>query len=282
MENYNSLIGSGIKMIVSDIDGTLLNSQKGISKENMQAIQEARDKGILFSICTGRIATMTECYTKILNIDTPIITTNGGIIWDSIHRKTVFDVPMDAYEAIEIMDVCKSLDLDYCALTLGTSYFSRNSIRVNRFLEYNQISKELGMQEMKLDYFDEQHNCMEGLKVYKILINDPQGDRVEILQEYIKTLKHTGYTSSEPGLLDVSEDRVNKGYGLKKLTEYLGLRKEEICVFGDYDNDISMFENAGLPIAMGNSCDELKKYARFVTKSNDDNGVACALKRYIL
>ncbi len=274
--------GRRIKLIVSDIDGTLLNSKREISKESMDAIWKSRDKGIMFSVCTGRIATMTEYYTEKLQIETPVITANGAVIWDCVRKKTIFDVPMNTDEVMELLKMCKSLKMDYSALTLGTSYFSKTSLRLNRFLEYNQFARDHGMEEMKLDFFDEEHKCIQGLKIYKVLIYERELKKLKIMQDYIDTLPDTGFTSSEPGLIDVSEARVNKGYGLKKLAEYLGLKKEEICVFGDYDNDIPMLENAGFPVAMGNSCEKLKEHASLVTRTNDNDGVAWAIMRYIL
>jgi len=275
-------LGRRIKLIVSDIDGTLLNSKREVSKASMDVIWKSRDEGIMFSICTGRIATMTEYYTERLQIKTPIITANGAVIWDCVRKKSIFDVPMDTNEVIELLKMCKSLKLDYSALTLGTSYFSENSLRLNRFLEYNRFASDNGMSEMKLEFFDEEHHCMDGLKVYKVLIYEKELKKLKLMQDYINELPNTGFTSSEPGLIDVSEARVNKGYGLKKLAEHLGLKKEEICVFGDYDNDIPMLENAGFPVAMGNSCENLKEHASLVTKTNDEDGVAWAIRRYIL
>lgn len=276
------LLGSKIKLIVSDLDGTLLSSWKEISQDNREAIREAIRKNISFSLCTGRIATMTEYYTKTIEIDAPIITANGAVVWDPIKKKPISDVWMDPDEVMAILQMCKKLDMDYCALSLGTSYFSKNSIRIKRFMEYNCIAQSNGLSEMQLDFFDQEFQCIKDLKIYKILIYDTQSNRLIVIKDFIKTLTNTGYTSSEPGLIDLSEIRVDKGYGMKRLAEYLGLSKEEICAFGDYQNDISMLDNAGFPIAMGNSCEELRLHARLFARTNEESGVAWAMRQYIL
>ena len=201
-------LGRRIKLIVSDIDGTLLNSKREITKESVDAIWKSHDQGIMFSVCTGRIATMTECYTEMLQIKTPIITANGAVIWDSIRKKPIFDVPMDTNEVQELLKKCRSLNMDYSALTLETSYFSENSLRLNRFLEYNKFAQDNGMSEIKLDFFDKEHHCINGLKVYKVLINERELKKLKEISDYINTLPNTGATSSEPGLIDVSEARV--------------------------------------------------------------------------
>lgn len=280
----NELIAAGkkVKLVVSDIDGTLVNSEMEISRDNREAIRKAGEQNILFSLCTGRIATMVDYYINTLEIETPIITTNGAIIWDPKRGKPAYDIPMDGDEVKGILEICKFYQMDYSALTLGTSYFSKNSTRITRFQKYNQIAKANNMPSMKFDTFDDTHNCIDGIKTYKILVNDAFPKRIAFIEDYIKTLKKTSYTSSEPGLLDISEKRVNKGFGIQKLAEILGLKSEEVCAIGDYTNDIPMLDYAGFPVAMGNACDELKEHAAFITKTNDESGVAWMMDNYIL
>ena len=100
--------------------------------------------------------------------------------------------------------------------------------------------------------------------------------------EYIRSIGSLSYTSSEPGLLDVSAPGVDKGEGVRHLARLLGLEKQKIAVFGDFLNDIPLFDQAGLPIAMGNGDEITKAHALAITASNDEDGVARAIRRYIL
>ena len=282
MEDKFIEAGKKVKLIVSDIDGTLLNSNKQLTQENLHAIQKAKEQNLLFTICTVRIVSMLEYYIHTLEIETPIITCNGAVIWDPILNKPMFDVPMDKEELISMLEFCKFNQLDYGVFTLGTNYFSRNSVRLDNYRNYNEFAKANNRPTMKLGYFDDDFHCLDGINVYKLLIYDRNPEQIKMVEERLGTLKKTGYTTSLPGLLDISEKSVNKGQGVQKLAEHLKLRPEEVCTIGDFDNDIPMLEYAGFSVAMGNALPNVKEKAFYVTSSNDENGLAKVMNRYIL
>lgn len=270
-----------ISLIVCDMDGTLLGLDKTVPQVNRDAMIRAKAQGVRFSVCTGRIQPMTDFYLKDLDLDTPVITANGALIWDPVQRKTLWDLPMDQDEVLCILRFCKEHALDYCALTMKKSYFSPDNIRRQRFEQYNEIATANGFPSMELCEFDESFACMQGQKVYKLLIYDAEEKQTELAKKYLDTLKMTGYTSSEKGLLDIAHRQVNKGYGLTQLARLLDIPLSSVCAMGDYDNDIPMLECCGYPVAMGNGCDAIKKKAQFVTKANHEGGVAWAMEHYL-
>lgn len=270
-----------IRLIACDMDSTLLKDDKTISEKTLSMIREAKERKIRFTICSGRIPTMLEYYMKILELDTPAVTTNGAVIWDAQCGKPLDSSPMDKEETFAVMEFCAAHHLDYCALTLGASFFSPDSVRRKRFEQYNRIAAEGGFHTMELKTFDRDHACVRNLDVYKMLIYEVHPGDTGTALTFLKTLKKTGFTSSDPGLLDLSGRGVSKGYGLKRLAEILGIPQEEICAFGDYYNDISMLNYAGFPIAMKNGCDEIKSIASVITDSNEEDGVEKAVRRYI-
>ncbi|NLP34924.1 MAG: HAD family phosphatase [Clostridiales bacterium] len=274
--------GKKVKLIVSDIDGTLLTSDRKLTKENIEAIRKAKEQNIKFTLSTGRVASMIDYYIKTLEIDTPVITLNGAVVWDPVKKQTVSDIPMDLDELNGLLEFCKYHEMDYAAMTMGTNYFSKNSVRINRYQRYNEFAKSQGMSIMEVDTFDDEHRCIEGVKVYKILVTEKDPKRIKILEDYLPTLKKTGFTASEPGLLDIAEKTVNKGMGVKKLAEAFNLRPDEVCTLGDYDNDIAMLQYAGFSVAMGNALDNVKKHAFYVTATNDESGLAEVVEKYIL
>lgn len=274
--------GRKVKLIVSDMDGTLLTSDRRLTDENIDAIKRAEAQGIKFTISTGRVASMLDYYINALNIDTPIVSLNGAIVWDPVNNHSIFDIPMDGDELKGILEICKYYQMDYCAMTMGTNYFSWNSFRIERYQEYNEFAKAQGKSIMQLDIFDDEHRCIEGINVYKVLVTEKDPNRIKPLIDHLQTLKKTGYTSSEPGLLDIAEKTVNKGLGVQKLAESLNLQPEEVCALGDYDNDIAMLDYAGFSVAMGNAPQNVKAHAFYVTGTNDENGLAQVLEKYIL
>ncbi len=270
-----------VSLIVCDMDGTLFANDKTVPEVNRAAIERARKKGIRFSVCTGRIQPMTEFYLKDLELDTPVITANGAVIWDPVRKKTLWDLPMGEGEALDILRFCKKHRLDYCALTMKESYFSPGNVRKQRFEQYNRIAEENGFCPMELLPFDEDFVCVRRKKIYKILIYEVEKGQMKLAQGYLDGLEKTGYTSSETGLLDVAHKDVNKGSGLARLSGILGIPREAVCAMGDYQNDIPMLENSGFPVAMGNGCEEIKKAAAFVTKTNEEGGVAWAMEHWL-
>lgn len=275
------LLKTPIRLVVCDMDGTLLDHDKSISMENRAAIRLAREQGIAFSVCTGRIQTMTEYYLKDLELETPVITANGALIWDPAERKTLWGLPMDESEVRKILYFCQKHSLDYCALTMETSYFSKDNVRRQRFEQYNSIAEANGFHPMKVSEFDEDFSCLKGKKVYKMLIYEVKEGQGKSAREFLDTLKETGYTSSEERLLDIAHRSVNKGYGLVKLAELLDIPLDSVCAMGDYENDIPMLRASGFPVAMGNGCEAIKKEAAFVTRSNEESGVAWAMEQFL-
>lgn len=281
--NFDELrvLGSAIKVIVCDLDETLLNAQKQISQANLQAIRAVQKKGVFVTICSGRIFTMLEAYERDLHINGPLISTNGAAIVDSQSKKMLWSHPIDRQIAIEILNYAKDQQFDYSALTSDACYFSRNSVRVKRFLQYNEIARNRRLTSIPLVYFEDQHSIVEG-DIFKLLIYELKPGDFEKATNYLENVPSISFTSSEKGLVDIGVADVNKGSGLAQLRRILGVRKEQVCVFGDYLNDLPMFEEAGLPIAMQNAHKDVKAKALAITASNDDDGIAEAIHRYIL
>ncbi len=274
--------GKKIKLIVSDLDGTLLGTDKRISAVNQRVINKAKEQNILFTFCTGRIATMIEPYVKMLGIDIPVITTNGAVVWEPVKKEIITHKPIDTEEAREITEYCRFRNLEYCALTLDVNYFSLNNYLIKRFLLYNKISGESNMKQMKLSVMEDSPFFTKDLNIYKMLIYSSNPFKLAEAASNINSFKKTCCTSSEANQLDVMNKNVNKGTGIDVLMKFLDLKPDEVCAIGDYDNDIPMLRKAGMSVAMGNALPETKAVADYITKSNEENGVAWFISQYIL
>jgi len=281
--NFDALrvLGSGIKVIVCDLDQTLLNSNKQISQANLDSIKAAQKKGIFVTICSGRIFTMLEIYERDLCINGPLISTNGAAIVDSRDNRLLWSHPINPQQALDIMNFGKAYDFDYSVLTDKTCYFSKNSVRIERFIQYNEFAAECGMNTIPLTYFEGDHTIVKG-DILKMLVYELRHGDFEKAVKFLNCLDGVSVTSSDEGLLDITAADVDKGTGLAQLKRILGVKKEEVCVFGDYLNDLPMFAEAGLPIAMENAHDQVKSSALAITGSNDMDGIAQAIYEYIL
>jgi len=275
-------LGQNIKMVVSDLDQTLLNSDATFSPENLDAIRAAEAKGIFFTICSGRIFPMLEVYTRALDIQGPVITTNGAAIVDGKTGKLLSKHTIPHEIAVKILDYARERDYDYSALTSQISYFSGNSQRIKRFERYNEIAESDGLKAMHLEYFNGRSYTNIEDEILKMLLYQIPAEEFSSVLAFLDSIPEIHFTSSDEGLLDIMAAGTNKGTAVAEVRKLMGLEKEQVCVFGDYINDLAMFEEAGLTVAMSNAHEELKSKALYITDTNDRAGVARALKALIL
>lgn len=271
-----------IKLVVFDMDGTLLNSEKKIPKQNIDAINKLRKKGIKYSFCTGRMPIMAEYYKDILNVDIPIITANGLILWDPLIKENIYEASITKEEALKLLKYGRDNEMDYSLFTYDDFYFSLTSVRRDRFRLYNKYAKENGNRKVKILDIDDNFKCVENKKIYKVLLNELKPGQAHEAHKFVKNMDNVEFTSAEKGVLEIGRRGYNKGLGLRRLTEHLGLKRENVCAFGDYINDVSMLEYAGLSFAMGNGCEKVKNAADYITENNDNAGVAAAIEKYVL
>ncbi|MEG2088348.1 MAG: Cof-type HAD-IIB family hydrolase [Angelakisella sp.] len=271
-----------VKLVVCDMDGTLLNSQKEISPRSLAAIQLARDNDIYVTICSGRIFSMLECYWQQLGIHGPIIASNGAQIFDTVSGKTVWGAPMKNRQAIDLMAFCALHNLDGMALCEDGCYFFHSSGRLERFTNYNSIAARSGYKPIPITFLHGVQDCelLADKIIYKVLVSRlHDGDEQLVIDQFLCDQPELDYTMSDVGLLDISAKGINKGTGLVHLAEQMGIPLENCCAIGDFDNDLSMIEVAGLGVAMGNGCDRVKAIAQLITDTNDNDGVAKVLEQ---
>lgn len=273
---------SKIKLILSDLDGTLLSSNNLISKENLSVIHSLQKKHILFSIATGRSDNMCTSYIKDCNINIPIISNNGALIRNPITKEILYKNTINPKISLKIMDFCSKNNLDYMAYNTDKIYFTTNSTRINKFIDYNKIAKNNNITPIDLYFYNNNHLEIANEGVLKILLFSNTTKHITSVCNFIKEFPEISYVLSEKNALDISSIGTSKGTALNILSKYLNIKKSEICVFGDYTNDLSMFENAGISFAMKNSPDQVKSIATYITDSNNNFGVAKGINKILL
>ncbi|GHV78175.1 pyridoxal phosphatase [Spirochaetia bacterium] len=274
--------GQEIRLIVCDMDGTLLSSRRRISPGTLAAVREAQERGIFVTLCSGRAHAMMYMYSRILAIEGPLIACNGAIVLDT-RTGELLDKKLMVPDAImALMEFCRSKGFDHLMVSSEGCWYGEGSKRVYRFEEYNHIAEADSLPLVPLHAFGPDYRPSFSGEIYNALISGLSAEGMRMTVAEIQSIGSLAYTSSEQGLLDISAAGVHKGEGIRSLARLLGMEKHQICVFGDFLNDIPMFAEAGLPIAMGNGEEPVKAQARAVTDSNDEDGVARAIRRYIL
>ncbi|MFJ5761303.1 Cof-type HAD-IIB family hydrolase [Neobacillus sp. NPDC093182] len=249
MENFKS--DNGIKLIALDMDGTLLNDQHEISEANRQAITEAQEKGIYVVLSTGRSLRKCEKHADSLALSSYLVTVNGSEIWDE--KRGLVERNLVQSESIQWMtELTKKHKVRYWAISTSRNWFD----------------------EMPEDIHGE-----EWLKFGFNIKDVPTRDKI------LKELQARGefeLSNSTPTNIEVNPAGINKAKGLKLVCERIGIDMKNVMAVGDSLNDLAMIKEAGLGIAMGNAQDTVKKAAAWVTSSNNEDGVAIAIQKWVL
>ncbi|MDG0767603.1 Cof-type HAD-IIB family hydrolase [Bacillus halotolerans] len=240
-----------IKLIAIDMDGTLLNDEQLISDENRNAIREAEDKGVYVVISTGRTLMTCRELAESLKLSSFLITANGSEIWDSnfnlVERKLLHT------DHIKMMwDLRNKHNTNFWASTVNKVWRGE---------------------------FPENITDHEWLK-FGFDIDDDD-IRNEVLAELRKN-KELEITNSSPTNIEVNALGINKAAALAKVSEKLGFTMENVMAMGDSLNDIAMIKEAGLGVAMGNAQDVVKETADWITDTNIEDGVAKAIRHWVL
>jgi hypothetical protein len=269
-----------IKMIVSDLDGTLLDSNMIISKENIEAITKARQQNIRFCVATGRNEQLVKEYIQPLSMTDPLILCNGGVIGHPFQKEKLLDIHLNTSDLREIAEYTMKHKIN-CMFYTSEYIISalNNNSRIDFFQERNKsLDKNVQTNFVFMTDIDE----ILSHKINKMLIAEHNEEKMKEIKRILQKHSNFNITSWSPGYLDINGTPASKGHALKVLCDHFGYKLEEICVFGDQDNDISMLEIAGISVCMENGIKEAKEASNFVTKSNNESGVAHFINTHLL
>lgn len=255
-----------IKLIASDMDGTLLNENNEINDEFFDIFNKLKERDIIFAAASGRqYYNLLKRFEKIKD-DMMFIAENGTFV---MHKgKELLLNSLDKELALELITVGQTIDNAYVILCGKESAYIENTDE--RFME--QVNKYYAKVKVVSDLTKV---CDD---ILKVTICDFSGSE-ENSYTYFKKFEDKLHVAVSGEIwLDMMAKGVNKGLAINKLQKLLNITQEETMVFGDYLNDLEMMDSAYHSYAMENAHEDLKKAARFIAKSNDDNGVVTAIK----
>ena len=264
------------KLIAIDMDGTLLNDERQISPENYEAIQKARQNGVKIVLASGRPLVGFKRYLEELHLvseEDYVVAFNGAIVQSTGGNQIISKTTLGLEDYKELYELSKDLKVNIHALTEDTVISPKDS-------KYTRLESEINLIHKNIIAVEEVPEDTAILKV--MFIDDP-----EIIDEVVDKIPETisdKYTivRSEPFFLEFLHKSVNKGTGVAALAEKLNIKQEEVICIGDAGNDMHMVKYAGLGVAMGNAFPELKRAASFITRTNDEHGVAHVINKFIL
>lgn len=267
------------ELITFDMDGTLLDSEKKISKDSIEMIKKAVKAGKKVTLSTGRCIPELNAYLKLLPEIQYIICMSGALVYDVINQRTINSHTISVPIVQKILKEVKDFNLMIHLLSTD-SIVQKNKVR--RMEDYHMGAYQTMFNEITIKPEDiflyYEHNSIPLYKVNLYMRN--QQERMELRKRLVPiglTLIDAGQSS-----LECTAQNVSKGLGLSKLCDYLHIPLDRTIAVGDADNDLEILNCAGLAIAMGNATQSIRKIADVVVNDNDHNGCSCAIREYLL
>jgi Cof subfamily protein (haloacid dehalogenase superfamily) len=263
-----------IRMLIADVDGTLVTQEKVLTKRAAEAVLTLRDAGIEFSVTSGRPPRGMAMLIEPLKLTQPLAAFNGGVLIKP-DLTTVVDqkffpagVPEKVIEAIE------NHGLDVWLYT-DTGWFVRDA-----------NAAHVAREQWTVKFPPSVVKNFAGLlgRVAKIVGVSDDLERVAKCEKDVQQAggSHISAARSQPYYLDVTHPQANKGGVVLAMSKLLNIPAEAIATIGDMPNDVLMFEKSGVSIAMGNASSEVQASATYVTSSNEEEGFANAIEKFVL
>lgn len=286
-----------IKLIASDMDGTLLNNDLVVPEENISAIKEAQKAGIEFMIATGRGIHEALPLLEKYHLHPAYITLNGAQVFDE-NEKVQVELPLNLEVSHQIISTLRKYKL-YFEMVTNQSIFSNSKVqRINNIA--NLITNlnpdtpfklaialsSARLELMKIQYIKNYDELLArpAINIFKIIAFDSNhpNNLISVKNDLINEFNSKIIiTSSSKFNIEINDIHAQKGIALKKYADKKGISSDEIMTLGDNINDTTMIQYAKYSVAMENAVDSIKKIANYITTRNDQAGVAKAIKKAI-
>ena len=280
------------KIIALDMDGTFLTSKGEITDENRKAVRDAQAAGHLVMVCSGRAYDTLIPFLKEENLaDLPFSGSNGAVTvvdGEIIHR-VAMDInsakvlwgwlndhkyPFKIYTnqgAYEPSDLFERAEFEFStAPPVDNGHFSDVEVMKKYANKYPGI---------KIASFDEMPT---GVEIFKFYVLTPNMEKKAAVESFAKEIAGLTITSSFMDNVELTDALGHKGTGIVEMAKHFKIPLEDTVAMGDNFNDIGMLQTAGLAVAMGNAEEAIKEIADVITLTNDENGVAYAIREYVL
>jgi Cof subfamily protein (haloacid dehalogenase superfamily) len=262
------------KLVVIDIDGTLMDKHGIIAAEDRAAVLRLTKSGVFVCLCTGRIIQSSRPVVEDLELDTPQIFFDGALIYNLKEKTTIYSKALPPEIVQEAVTFSREHDT-YLEL------YSRDTF----FAEENSWSDEVHRKFFRVDptlvSFDSIWTREKLLKAEMVAHNTSENSKVQAFEAHFAGRLHftIARTPAYPDIdfINIVNPEVTKGCALGELAKYLGVERQETVAIGDGLNDISLLKEAGLAVAMGNAFPEVKKISQYTTLDVDHHGVAAAI-----
>lgn len=263
------------RLIVSDLDGTLLRDDHTISDYTKDVIHRVSEQGVDFMLATGRIFGGARQFAMELDLNTPILACNGALIKEA-EGKLIYGKPISDKTLKDIFDLLTDRKLYFHCYGEESFYTEKLTSYASTFYTFNTEEERFPIVEI---------HPMELIgrdTIYKVLVRCEGEEDRKSLYGSLSEIRGASVTVSWLNSFDICADQVSKAAAIDLYAREKGIDPSEIICFGDNYNDIDMLQYAGLGIAVENGVEPLKEAADFITGMNNEDGVARAIDKFVL
>jgi len=267
---------TAIRLVAVDLDGTLLTSRKTISARTHRALRGILARGVKLVFATARPPRSVRTYYDALKLDTPQINYNGALIWDEPVRKILHHEPLSSARARQVIAFARGAYPD-----ILVSVEILDKWYTDHYSDAPEYSTETA-KKFQPDFIGPLETFLTVPVTKVMLLGHPEW--IADLEKRIgkKFAGKVGHTRSDPHLLQVLAPAVSKGAALARVAKHLGIDRAHIMALGDAPNDHDMLAYAALAVVPANAWPQTKPLAHHIVPSNDHDGVAVALERWVL
>ena len=288
------------KLVAIDLDGTMLNHYGEISERTKETVRRCIEKGVEIVLASGRPIDSIKTIAEELGIKGYFIAGNGALVYDLQKNEMIYENYIKKEKVLEIIKICEENSIAYNVYT--DKVILTTNLKFNVLYYYKENLKKEENKQTNISIVENMYEYVENMKDEKFLKITICDQNETIFHSIIKKVKEisdievldishmsrkiikqgTEEIPVEYFYTEISASNVDKWEAIEFLRKRMGLAKEEVMAIGDNINDKKMIENAGMGIAMKGSTMEILKIARDITETNDNNGVAIALEKYVL
>ena len=263
------------KMLVLDLDDTLLRDDYTISEKNRNMIFKTQELGVKVVLASGRPTPAMIRFANELDLgkyDSYIISYNGGVILEMKTNETLFQQSLTKEEIHDLHDFSLAHNVDIIT-------YSEKGVVSERHSEYIDIELKItGLNHHKVPCFKTEINAPA---VKCIMLENPE--YLKSVESKLKeSIPHLSVARSKPFFLEIMPQGIDKAKSISILAERLGIKQEEIIAVGNAGNDLTMIEYAGLGVWVDNVAPELRQKADVIVASNNNDGVAEVIEKFII
>lgn len=255
-------------LLCTDLDDTLLTTDKQISEENKKAIEYFKNEGGLFTFATGRVVHGARMMLEHISPNAPMVCYNGGGIYDFNHNKLLWSAFLDdgAIEVVEFVDKnFPNAGIEVCSENVV--YVSKSNRVVREHLAFEKLPEEY------IDY----HLIEEKWKKVLFMVEEDELPQIRELILNSKFADKYTFIRSSPNYYELLPKGADKGAGLVKLAEILRIDPSMTVGMGDNENDVSLIKLAGVGVAVANAIPEAREAADYITVDNNSSAVSAVI-----